>query len=80
MKEISRRLPSPFEPSCRKLLTTIIQAFEKMRGEWRLNLPADLLTIPLEPTEVEVIVPGDLIIFSSQDSLELARSSVEKLK
>ena len=80
MKEISRRLPSLLEPSCRKLLTTIIQAFEKMRREWRLNLPADLLTIPLEPTEVEVIVPGDLIIFSSQDSLELARSSVEKLK
>lgn len=49
MKEISRRLPSLFEPSCRKLLTTIIQAFEKMRGEWRLNLPADLLIIALEP-------------------------------
>lgn len=48
MKEISRRLPSLFEPSCRKLLTTIIQAFEKMRGEWRLNLPADLLIIALE--------------------------------
>ena len=48
MKEISRRLPSLFEPSsCRKLLTTIIQAFEKMRGEWRLNLPADLLIIPI---------------------------------
>ena len=49
MKEISRRLPSLLEPSCRKLLTTIIQAFEKMRGEWRLNLPADLLIIALEP-------------------------------
>lgn len=49
MKEISRRLPSLFEPSCRKLLTTIIQAFKKMRGEWRLNLPADLLIIALEP-------------------------------
>lgn len=31
-------------------------------------------------TEVEVIVPSDLIIISSQDSLELVRSSVEKLK
>ena len=49
MKEISRRLPSLFEPLCRKLPTTIIQAFEKMRGEWRLNLSTHLLIIALEP-------------------------------
>lgn len=48
MKEISRRLPSLFEPLGRKLPTTIIQAFEKMRGEWRLNLSADLLIIALK--------------------------------